>query len=63
VRRVLVPLAVYAVIVTALVLIGWMVGSWYFALGAILVVTVVAELVWRNWWGDRYLLNRDAERS
>jgi uncharacterized membrane protein len=60
VKRVLVPLAIYAAILGALVAFGWIVGSWYIALGAILIVTLLTQLVWRNWWGDRYLLDRDA---
>jgi hypothetical protein len=60
---VLVPLAVFGLVVAVLLLVAWALDLWLPMLIAIPLVAVIGELVWRNWWGDRWLRERLADRS
>jgi hypothetical protein len=60
-KRTLVPLAVYLAMLAVVGFVAWIVGSWWVALGGIGLVTVLAELVWWNWWGTHHWRKRDAD--
>jgi ABC-type transport system involved in cytochrome bd biosynthesis fused ATPase/permease subunit len=57
-----VPLAVFGIIVAVMLLVAWAFDIWLPMLIAIALLAVVAELVWRNSWGDRWLRERLADR-
>jgi hypothetical protein len=60
---VLLALGVFAVMAAALLLLAWMLDSWLVAVLGIPLAAVVGELVWRNWWGDRWLRERLLDRD
>jgi hypothetical protein len=60
---VLLPLGIFALVATVLVLVAWGLDSWLIALVGIPLVAVLGELVWRNWWGDRWLRERLLDRE
>jgi hypothetical protein len=60
---VLIPAAVLALVIGLMLLIAWIFDLWLPVLFAIPLVAVVAELIWRNWWGDRWSRERFAKRN
>ena len=60
---VLVPLGIFALVSAVIVLVAWLLGEWYVAFLGIPFAAVIGELVWRNWWGDRWLRERLVDRD
>ena len=59
----LVPVGVLALVIAVLLLIAWIFDVWVPVLIAIPGVLLVTELIWRNWWGDRWLRERFGDRD
>lgn len=55
---ILIPPAVLALAIALMLLIAWIFDLWLPMLFAIPLVAVIAELIWFNWWGDRWLRER-----
>jgi hypothetical protein len=59
----LIPPAVLALVIALLLVIAWIFDVWLAAISFIPVVALIGLLVWRNWWGDRWLRERFANRN
>ena len=61
---VLVHLGIFALVIAALLLVAYIFDWWLPVLAfGIPLAAVLAQLVWRNWWGDRWWRDRFANRN